>query len=104
MSDITEVESSSSYFAIEDDGYLGFFNRSCGTLPPTSVGPTVRPSSVQTWRQWKITLVNDTEVEQWGYLETYYPENWGNARCGSCGCCIALPRLLQRDKSNHPYG
>lgn len=25
-------------------------------------------------------LVEGTETEQWGYLETYYPEEWGESR------------------------
>lgn len=63
-----------------DDGFLGYYNRSCGALPPRSVGPSLRSSSVQTWRQWQVVLVDETETEQWGYLVTYYPEEWGQAR------------------------
>ena len=63
-----------------DDGYLGFFNRTCGALPPKSVGPVLRSESVVTWRQWRVVLVDERESEQWGYMETYYPEEWGQAR------------------------
>lgn len=67
-------------FVGADDGYLGFFNRTCGALSPKSVGPSLRSSSVETWRQWQVVVVDETETEQWGYLVAYYPEDRGEAR------------------------
>ena len=63
-----------------DEGYLGFYNRTCGALSPKTVGPAVRTASAQTWRQWQVDIVDETATEQWGYLTTYYPEDWGEAR------------------------
>lgn len=62
------------------DDYLGFYNRTCGSQSPRSVGPTLRSSSALTWRQWVVTVTAETDSEQWGYLETYYPEERGAVR------------------------
>lgn len=73
------------FSVLAEDQFLGFFNRTCGSLPPRTVGPALRlESEAQTWRKWVITIIGGNEKEQWGYIETYYPETMGKARCVSC--------------------
>lgn len=62
------------------DAYLGFYNRTCGSQPPREVGPSLRTPPVLSWSQWVITITGENEREQWGYLETYYPEERGQPR------------------------
>lgn len=63
-----------------DDQFLGFTNRTCGSLSPRNVGPTLRSSNVERWYRWNVTIVEESDTEQWGYLQAYFPPEWGNAR------------------------
>ena len=66
----------SSFLRVADI-FLGYYNRTCGSEPPKDVGPSLRGSLAITWRQWVVTIIGENEKEQWGYMETYYPEDKG---------------------------
>ena len=72
--------STRSFLFFVADNLLGFYNRTCGSQPPREVGPSLRASSITSWSQWVFTIIGDDDIEQWGYIETYYPQERGQAR------------------------
>ena len=68
------------FFLPVADNFLGFYNRTCGSQPPKEVGPTLRAAAAITWRQWVFNIMGEDNNVQWGYMETYYPEERGKTR------------------------